>query len=90
MEHWAKITMRFDEWGSPLRPSLEDVALIKSGIDQGAKTLLLGATVELMPFVDATIDQNPDVLQLHRGNLVLGDWGALTFERDFDAIIGDG
>jgi SAM-dependent methyltransferase len=90
LEQWAKISERFNEWGSPLRPSPEDVEMFKRQLRVNDKTLLLGVTQELQPLAELAIDHNPKVIEIHRANAILGDWADLPFESEFDALIGDG
>jgi SAM-dependent methyltransferase len=90
LDQWAKMSERFDQWGPPLRPTPEDVGMFKNQLREGDRTLLLGVTPELQPMASLAVDHNPKVIELHRANAVLGDWGDLPFESAFDALIGDG
>jgi SAM-dependent methyltransferase len=90
MDMWAKMSARFDEWGPPLRPSPEDVEMVRNQLEGFSKTLLLGVTPELQPFSTLAVDNNPKMIEIHRADAVLADWGNLPFEGEFDAAIGDG
>jgi len=89
-DYWGKISERFDEWTAPLRPSLEDVQMFKNQLELTSKTLLLGVTPELQSLATIAVDHNPRAIEIHRATAILGDWGNLPFESEFDAAIGDG
>ena len=88
--YWAKISERFDEWTSPLRPCSEDVEMFRNQLASSERSLLLGVTSELQPLATVAIDHNPRVIEIHKAQAVLGDWGALPFESEFDVVFGDG
>ncbi len=90
MNQWTKMSKRFDEWASPLRPSPEDVAMFKNQLMESDQTLLLGVTSELQPLANITIDNNPQVVEQSKAHTILGDWRDLPFESKFDALLGDG
>lgn len=70
--HW-------DDWGHPLRPNPSEVQTYKKFVIPGS-TLLLGATVELMPLTNVYADRSNGM-----------DWFDLPYEdASFDTIIGDG
>ena len=81
---------RFAEWTAPLRPSPEDVGLFRNQLSLQSRTLLLGVTPELQPLAALAVDNNPQVIEIHRAHAVLGDWADLPFGAEFDAVIGDG
>lgn len=88
--YWAKISERFGEWTSPLRPSPEDVEMFQNQLEPNSKTLLLGVTSELQPLASVAVDHNARAIEVHRSHAVLGDWKDLPFGPEFDAVIGDG
>jgi SAM-dependent methyltransferase len=90
MDQWAKMSERFHEWGSPLRPTAEDVSMFQSQLKATDQTLLLGVTQELQPLAALAVDHNPRVIEVCKAGAVLADWANLPFESTFDAAIGDG
>lgn len=64
--------------------------MFKTQIEEKNKILLLGVTPELQPLATLAVDHNPRVIEIHRAHAVLGDWGNLPFESEFDTVIGDG
>jgi SAM-dependent methyltransferase len=90
MNQWIKMSQRWNEWASPLRPSPEDVAMFKNQLTEKDHTLLLGVTSELRPLASLAIDNNPHVVDHSGTHAVLGDWKDLPFESKFDALLGDG
>jgi SAM-dependent methyltransferase len=90
MNQWLKFAERLGEWTSPLRPAPEDVEMYKNQLMAEDKTLLLGVTPELQHLASIAVDNNPQVVRIHRTRAVLGDWGNLPFASEFDAAIGDG
>lgn len=89
-DYWGKISERFDEWTSPLRPSSEDVDIFKNLLEPSSRTLLLGVTSELQSLASIAVDHNPRAIEVHRANAILGDWRDLPFGPEFDSAIGDG
>lgn len=90
MDQWTKISERFHEWSSPLRPCLEDVELFKSQVHPDEDRLLLGITQELLPFASTVVDNNPAMIKSSKAQAILADWGSLPFEQAFDTVLGDG
>jgi SAM-dependent methyltransferase len=90
MNQWLEMSKRWNEWGSPLKPCPEDVAMFKSQIVPNSKILLLGVTPALFPLANIAIDNNPEIVKLHPNYSMVGDWADLPFESAFDALIGDG
>lgn len=89
MSQWSQMSKRFDEWTSPLRPSIEDVAMFSNQLSTNGKNLLLGVTSELMPMADIAVDNDPAVIQM-QPKAILADWADLPFGPTFDAVMGDG
>jgi len=89
-DYWGKISERFDEWTSPLRPSPEDVEMFRNRLQFTSRTLLLGVTPELQSLATIAVDHNPRAIEIHQATAVLGDWANLPFGSEFDAAIGDG
>jgi hypothetical protein len=78
---WDNILSHWNDWGHPLRPNVEDIALYQSVIYSGEKRLLLGMTPELMFHATDHADL--------RSNGI--DWFNMPYEKQsFDVIFGDG
>lgn len=89
MSQWTKMLQNWEQWGAPLRPTPEDVALFQSQINPKEKVLLLGATEELIPLADVASDNDLQAA-LSQKKVILSDWSNLPFTEEFDVIIGDG
>ena len=90
IRQWSEMLQRWDEWGSPIRPSAEDVEMFARAVGDGGHRLLLGVTPELRHLATVSIDNNPVAIETDPLHTVFGDWGDLPFSRQFDRIIGDG
>lgn len=94
MDQWTSMSQRWEEWGPPLRPSNEDVELIRSQMIPG-RVLLLGATPELLSLASVAVDSSIEALKTHKADkadkAVSGNWRKLPFpDKTFDTVIGDG
>ena len=89
-DQWSRLIEHPDMWTAPLRPSPEDVAHFQSQLFPGSRTLLLGVTPELQPYATVAIDNNLNAVRKHSPIAIFGDWADIPFEREFDAVIGDG
>jgi hypothetical protein len=88
-DHWSKFIERPEDWTAPITPSPDDVFHFRSELQPHFRTLLLGVTPALQPFAQVAVDNNPIAVQ-RSPFAVLGDWGKLSFDSEFDAVIGDG
>jgi ubiquinone/menaquinone biosynthesis C-methylase UbiE len=97
---WDDLSKRWNKLTSPLRPSDQDVDLMKQGLQSiTGPCLLLGVTPELCGLSDnlIAVDNNELMIKAvwpgnHEGRKVMqGDWLQLPFKANtFDAVIGDG
>jgi len=82
---------RWGEWGSPLRPSPEDVERFIGEIQPSRRNLLLGATPELQKLVRMSVDSDVGALRTHTIAGFVANWRNLPFrDETFDAVLGDG
>lgn len=90
---------KWDQWASPLRPSVEDVALFRKRMQQ--RILLVGYTPELVGMASHVVDiRSPEVINSPDldvfldtgGTFITSDWFSLGEKNigDFDVIMGDG
>lgn len=99
-DHWQRHARQWSHIGSPLRPSEEDVALMRQllGEDPG-RGLLLGVTPELTALSDEMVAVDRDAAMIDRlwrprgkGHMAMqADWLTLPLAgRHFDFAVGDG
>lgn len=94
-DHWQDHARQWSLIGSPLRPTAEDISIMKAALGPNpGPGLLLGVTPELAQLGRQTIavDHNSTMIEkLSSGKVVFGEWLSLPFEPEsFEFAAGDG
>lgn len=93
--HWDVYARQWSRITAPLRPSVEDVAILQRRLaPAGKKGLLLGVTPELRAMSEeiTPVDKDPEMIaRLSDKTAVLANWLSIPFAEDaFDFACGDG
>lgn len=98
IEHWQSLSQRWEQFGSPLRPSAQDATFLTDAInswvrDKGApRALVLGVTPELyhLPWPDGTdilaVDHTQDMIDNiwpgPRETAICAEWTDMPLQKD--------